>query len=81
MTETEKVQDVETGEPQDYMNFKLPREFVHLYVDSLIRIRSLGFSSRADVVKSAIREFWEQKIEKIKEASKNAKTKSQPSNT
>lgn len=40
-----------------YTTIKLPTDFVQKFVDSLLEQDGLGFSSRAEVVKTAIREY------------------------
>jgi Arc/MetJ-type ribon-helix-helix transcriptional regulator len=40
-----------------YTTIKLPSEFVEQVIDPLVSDAAQGFSSRADVVKAALREF------------------------
>jgi len=40
-----------------YTTLKLPTDFVQKYVDPLLEQVGLGFSSRPEVVKTAIREY------------------------
>lgn len=42
----------------DYTSIKLTKDFVEL-IDAVLDIKKLGFSSRAEVVKTAIREYYE----------------------
>ncbi|WP_371801773.1 ribbon-helix-helix domain-containing protein [Candidatus Lokiarchaeum ossiferum] len=46
-----------------YVTLKLPEELVKEYIDSLLDIPKYGFSSRAEIVKNAVREYFE-KLEK-----------------
>jgi len=41
----------------NYTTLKLPRTFVETHVDPFVDEKSAGFSSRAEVVKTAIREY------------------------
>jgi metal-responsive CopG/Arc/MetJ family transcriptional regulator len=43
---------------EHYTTIKLPSEFIEM-VDDLIKIKKLGFSSRTEVVKTAVREYYE----------------------
>ena len=46
---------------ENYTTIKLPKDFVEL-IDELVESK-LGFSSRTEVVKTAIREYYEKQIE------------------
>jgi metal-responsive CopG/Arc/MetJ family transcriptional regulator len=41
----------------DYVTIKLPKEMVEKYIDPLVDDLSLGFSSRPEVIKAALRAF------------------------
>lgn len=51
------------GIKMSYTTIKIPTEFVQKYIDSLVEQNELGFSSRTEVVKTAVREY-SQKAEK-----------------
>ena len=42
----------------EYTTIKIPREFASL-IDQLVNDKRLGFTSRAEVVKQAVREYYE----------------------
>jgi len=51
----------ETGKESsddEYSTIKIPREFATL-IDKLVNDKRLGFTSRAEVVKQAVREYYE----------------------
>jgi Arc/MetJ-type ribon-helix-helix transcriptional regulator len=48
---------------ENYTTIKLPVEFIKL-IDSLLDNKTLGFSSRTEVVKTAVREYYEKMREK-----------------
>jgi metal-responsive CopG/Arc/MetJ family transcriptional regulator len=44
-----------------YTTIKLPSDFVIEILDPLVEKKSLGFSSRTDAIKTALREYYEKK--------------------
>ena len=53
----------------NYTTIKLPKEFTEL-IDGLVNDRRLGFSSRTEVVKQAVREYYEKMKNFVREPSK-----------
>jgi metal-responsive CopG/Arc/MetJ family transcriptional regulator len=45
---------------EHYTTIKLPSEFIEM-VDDILNIKKLGFSSRTEVVKTAVREYYDKK--------------------
>lgn len=43
----------------DYVTIKVPKEFANENITPILNLKKLGFTSNADVVKQAVREFFE----------------------
>lgn len=43
-----------------YITIQLPAEFVETVIDPVVAIPELGYSSRAELIKSAVREYVKQ---------------------
>ena len=53
------------GIKMSYTTIKIPTDFVRKYIDSLLEQDGLGFSSRTEVVKTAIREYSQKADKKV----------------
>ena len=55
----------------NYTTIKLPKEFAEL-IDELVSDKKLGYSSRTEVVKQAVREYYEKMKKFAREPSKQS---------